>query len=104
MKFVIVIFVFLTSTLLVGCTSTTTHNQNSYLNFSAILNNQMGTANQDSIVSAFGEPAKVEDRHNYFIMIYDDPKTNFQSIVSSAKLCFIIATTPPTQLTRHCTA
>jgi hypothetical protein len=80
MRFVSVIFVFLISVLQLRCAATSAHNEYSNLKFSAILNIKMDTATQGSLVSMLGEPSHIEQSDNYFIMIYDDPNTNFQKL------------------------
>ncbi len=80
MKLAIVIFMYLTSTLLVGCTTVSTHNKDSMLKFSTILNFQIGTTGQTDIINILGEPSSIVQSDDYFVINYNDPKTDFQKL------------------------
>ena len=71
---------YLALTLLVGCTSVSNYSKASALKFSTVLNFQIGTTNQADVVNILGEPSNVEQSDNYFIMNYNDPKTDFQKL------------------------
>ncbi len=80
MKLAIVFFMYLTSTLLAGCTTVSNHNKDSMLKFSTILNFQIGTTGQTEIINTLGEPSSFVQRDDYFVMNYNDPKTDYQKL------------------------
>lgn len=80
MKLAIVIFTYSALIFLSGCLSTSNYNKASVLKFPTILNFQIGSTSQADLVNILGEPSNILQGDDYFVMNYNDPKSDFQKL------------------------